>query len=120
MSPPEVVAVLGQPSSKIAEGREEVYVYKVHDLKFVLDGDIKEYWVHFTDGRVTTFGGAAEIAALVSSRSAPSMGSSTPKQSGPSIDDLERLKLLVQLRDQGAISNEEFEKQKAVIMTGSK
>lgn len=126
MSQPEVVAILGQPDSKSAQGSIEYFTYYL-----AVDGATRDqpYLVRFVNGKVESFGRFAQLFDIYNrpvNGQAPAMGYSvvTPPMVAPSaaapIDLADQLQKLKALKDQGVLTDEEFQRAKNRVLDGQK
>jgi hypothetical protein len=131
MSQPEVVGVLGQPDSKSAQGEIEYYTYY---LMADNGGRDQPYCVRFVKGRVESFGRFAQLFDIYNrpvNGGAPAPGygmpgipqvsiNATPAAQPAHVDLADQIQKLKTLKDQGAITDEEFQRGKALLLQGQK
>lgn len=126
MTLPEVVSVLGQPDSKSAQGDIEYYTYYLAADNGARD---QPYMVRFVGGKVESFGRFAQLFDIYNrpvNGSAPMMGYTAgglpmPIAATNSARDLaDQLQKLKALKDQGAITEEEFQRAKDILLNGKK
>jgi len=116
MTKVEVIQILGQPDSTSAQANIEYLTYYLYADSRSGYGD-QPYSVRLVDGKVESFGRFMQLFDIYNR---PVVGSSmaaplwTPQSSQPDIAvQLQRLKAL---KDQGALTAEEYEKAKARLL----
>lgn len=124
MNQDQVIAVLGKPDSKSAQGNVEYFTYYLTNDSS-RTGD-QPYAVRFADGKVESFGRFAQLFDIYNRPVAgnpPSnpgyFGAMTPMSSNGSslATELQKLKAL---KDQGVLTDEEFQRAKSQLLNGQK
>lgn len=122
MSHGEVVALLGEPNSTSAQGNIEYLTYYLSNDASSHD---QPYSVRLVDQKVESFGRFTQLADIynrpvngnlpVNPWGMPGVMTPAPAPAGPP-DLVTQLQQLKALRDQGALTEEEFQKAKARIL----
>jgi hypothetical protein len=127
MSQPEVVGILGQPDSKSAQSNIEYYTYYLNADN---GGRDQPYCVRFVNGKVESFGRFAQLFDIYSrpvNGQAPAMGGYSmtgmpiaPQMVAPTVDLADQIQKLKALKDQGVLTDDEFQRAKARLLEGQK
>lgn len=131
MSQSDVVGVLGQPDSKSAQGDIEYYTYYL-----AADGMSRDqpYLVRFVNGKVESFGRFAQLFDIYNrpvNGQAPALGyampgvpssivAPAPAASAAPVDLADQLQKLKTLKDQGALTDEEYQRAKNLLLQPQK
>ena len=131
MTKDQVISLLGQPDSTSAEGNVEYLTYYL--LSDPNYGREQPYMVRLVDDKVESFGRFAQLWDLYerpvngSSVEVPQMGAPGVPVPGPAMapapapapDIVTQLEKLKELKDQGVLTEAEFEQAKAKVLSES-
>lgn len=121
MTKEEVVAAIGEPVSKAAQGGAEIFRYHLSTPEQIMwTGGYDEYFVRFVAGRVESFGRMGDFDSTKNPTVEVRTESKVQSDSKVKIDDSGalyiELKKLDELRKQGIITDQEFEAQKKKVL----
>lgn len=116
----EVISILGQPDSKSAQGNIEYFTYYLANEGGSRD---QPYLVRLVDGKVESFGRFAQLSDIynrpINGQQAPyAYGATAPMGVAPVSDLADQLQKLKALKDQGALTDEEFQRAKNRLIGG--
>ncbi|HTT56896.1 MAG TPA: SHOCT domain-containing protein [Opitutaceae bacterium] len=124
MTKDQVISILGKPDSMSAQGNiEYLTYYLVTDTGYGRDAP---YSVRIVNGKVESFGRFAQLTDIYMrpvDGSAPQINVGMPfaavPAAAPHADLATQLERLKALKDQGALTDEEFQKAKEKLLSGS-
>lgn len=119
MTKDEVISILGQPDSMSAQGNVEYLTYYlVADAGYGRD---QPYMVRLVDGKVESFGRYSQLLDLEyrppAGQTAPGMPAAAPAAPAPTSDIATQLLTLQRLKDQGVLTEAEFEQAKQKLLS---
>lgn len=117
MAKQEVIDSLGEPDNIAAQGRTEYLEYGWDKFMDGLVGSAEWYYVRLVDGQVESFGRTGDFDSTKNpavdfniNQKVTTEGKSTSADPGAGSDLFMRLKKLQALKDEGLLTEEEFEK----------
>jgi outer membrane protein assembly factor BamE (lipoprotein component of BamABCDE complex) len=121
MTKEQVIAAIGEPVSKAAQGGAEVFRYHLSTPEQMMwTGGHNEYYVRFVEGRVESFGRMGDFDSTKNPTIEVRTDSNVQSDSKVKIDDsgdlYTELKKLDELKKQGIITEQEFETQKKKLL----
>ena len=112
MSKDQVVAIMGAPDSTSAQANMEYYTYYLeNDSRY---GGNQPYMIRFVDNKVESFG---RFIQLYDAYTRPP---ATNIRQAPTVDLVSEIQKLKKLKDAGVLTEDEFQKAKAKLLSDSK